>query len=70
MRFPEYGPQLFKARMGGAVVSSCSHLHQALPVTSGTRYVFLPFLYDEAATIICFEDNAFLSEELGTYKKA
>ena len=56
--------------MGGAVVSSCSHLHQALPVTSGTRYVFLPFLYDEAATIICFEDNAFLSEELGTYKKA
>ena len=32
---------------GGAVVFSCSLLHEATPVTSGKRYAFLPFLYDE-----------------------
>ena len=70
LRFPEYGPQLFKAPTGGAVVFSCSMLHEALPVTSGTRYVFLPFLYDEAAAVIREENNEFLSENLGAYKKA
>ena len=70
LRFLEYGPQLFKAPTGGAVVFSCSMLHKALPVTSGTRYVFLPFLYDEAAAVIRKDNNAFLSENLGAYKKA
>ena len=31
------------------IVFSCSLLHEATPVTSGRRYAFLPFLYDEAA---------------------
>ncbi len=44
-------------------------LHEALPVTSGTRYVFLPFLYDEAAAVIREENNEFLSENLEAYKK-
>ena len=70
LRFPEYGPQVFKAPTGGAVVFSCSMLHEALPVTTGTRYVFLPFLYDEAAAEIREQNNAFLSEDLGAYKKA
>lgn len=50
--FPEYGPQGFKAPLGGAVVFSCSLLHSVSPVTEGRRYAFLPFLYDEAAAAI------------------
>ncbi|MBL4916108.1 2OG-Fe(II) oxygenase [Szabonella alba] len=50
--FPEYGPQGFKAPPGGAVVFSCSLLHAVSRVTRGRRYVFLPFLYDDAAAAI------------------
>lgn len=50
--FPEYGPGGFKAPTGGAVVFSCSLLHRVRPVTAGSRYVFLPFLYDDAAAEI------------------
>ena len=49
LRFPEYGGSLYTAPLGGAVVFSCSLLHEATPVTAGKRFVFLPFLYDEAA---------------------
>jgi predicted 2-oxoglutarate/Fe(II)-dependent dioxygenase YbiX len=49
LRFPEFGPRTYRAPTGGAVVFSCSLLHEALPVTKGKRYAFLPFLYDEAA---------------------
>ncbi len=45
--FPEFGRQRYVAPAGGAVVFSCSLLHEATPVTSGARYAFLPFLYDE-----------------------
>jgi peroxiredoxin len=47
LRFPEFGPALYAAPTGGAVVFSCSLLHEATPVIAGTRYMFLPFLYDE-----------------------
>ncbi|MPY94163.1 MAG: redoxin domain-containing protein [Acidimicrobiia bacterium] len=46
--FPEFGAQRFVAPVGGAVVFSCSLLHEALPVTQGRRFAFLPFLYDDA----------------------
>jgi predicted 2-oxoglutarate/Fe(II)-dependent dioxygenase YbiX len=49
LRFPEYGDRLHRASTGGAIVFSCSLLHEAMPVTKGRRYAFLPFLYDEAA---------------------
>ncbi|HEY3049695.1 MAG TPA: redoxin domain-containing protein [Polaromonas sp.] len=49
LRFAEYGNALFSAPTGGAVVFSCSLLHEATPVTRGRRYMFLPFLYDEAS---------------------
>ncbi len=49
LRFPEFGPGTYRGPTGGAVVFSCSLLHEALPVTSGVRYAFIPFLYDEAA---------------------
>lgn len=49
LRFPEYGERLYRAPTGGAVVFSCSLLHEATPVTRGRRYAYLPFLYDDAA---------------------
>ncbi len=49
LRFPEFGPRTYRAPTGGAVVFSCSLLHEATPVTYGKRYAFLPFLYDEEA---------------------
>lgn len=47
--FPEFSRRAYKATTGGAVVFSCSLLHEVTPVTRGKRYAFLPFLYDEAA---------------------
>ncbi len=48
LHFPEYGASYYRAPTGGAVVFSCSMLHEAMPVTRGVRYAYLPFLYDEA----------------------
>ena len=52
LKFPEFGSGHFAAPTGGAVVFSCSMLHQATRVTKGKRYMFLPFLYDEASELI------------------
>ena len=49
LRFPEFGSRTYRPPTGGAVVFSCSVLHEATPVTRGVRYAFLPFLYDDAA---------------------
>jgi predicted 2-oxoglutarate/Fe(II)-dependent dioxygenase YbiX/peroxiredoxin len=68
LRFPEFGPRTYRAPTGGAVVFSCSLLHEATPVTKGTRYAFLPFLYDEAAAKLREANNAFLDEGLGEYR--
>ena len=65
--FPEYGPRSFKPPPGGAVVFSCSLLHAVSKVTSGRRYAFLPFLYDEVGAQIRAKNNAFLEQGLGTY---
>jgi peroxiredoxin/predicted 2-oxoglutarate/Fe(II)-dependent dioxygenase YbiX len=62
VRFPEFGQQLYTAPAGGAVVFSCSLLHEATPVTKGKRYVFLPFLYDDAAARIRQENMQFLGD--------
>ena len=64
LRFPEYGSALYTAPVGGAVVFSCSLLHEATPVTRGTRYMFLPFLYDDAARRIRDENMQFLDPKL------
>jgi len=66
--FPEYGPQTFKPRPGGAVVFSCSLLHAVTPVTVGRRYAFLPFLYDDAAAALREANNAHLGEGVGRYR--
>ena len=41
LRFPEFGPRTYRAPTGGAVVFSCSLLHEATPVTRG-RALRLP----------------------------
>lgn len=48
LKFPEYGGRTYRPPTGGAVVFSCSLLHEATPVTRGRRYAFLPFFHDEA----------------------
>ena len=60
LRFPEFGPGRYKPPMGGAVVFSCSLLHMVEPVTKGERYVFVPFLYDDAAAKLRDRNRKFL----------
>lgn len=54
LRFPEFG----------ALVFSCSRLHEATPVTKGRRYTTLPFLYDDAAAKIRAENLEFLTGQV------
>lgn len=67
LRFPEFGPRSYRAPTGGAVVFSCSLLHEAMPVKKGLRYAFLPFLYDEAGSKVRAENNKFLGDGIQTY---
>jgi peroxiredoxin/predicted 2-oxoglutarate/Fe(II)-dependent dioxygenase YbiX len=66
--FPEYGRRGFKAPPGGAVVFPCALLHAVSQVTSGRRYAFLPFLYDDAAARVREANSAYL--EAGSGYKA
>jgi predicted 2-oxoglutarate/Fe(II)-dependent dioxygenase YbiX/peroxiredoxin len=70
LRFPEFGSAAYTAPTGGAVVFSCSLLHEALPVTQGVRYAFLPFLYDDAAAALRERNNAYLDASVGEYREA
>lgn len=47
LRFPEFGPHLYRPEAGEAIVFSCSLLHEALPVTRGTRFMVICFLFGE-----------------------
>lgn len=67
LNFPEFGGRTYKTRAGGAVVFSCSLLHAVKPIRRGTRYVFLPFLYDDAAAAVREENNRFLGEGVDRY---
>ncbi|MET0361438.1 MAG: 2OG-Fe(II) oxygenase, partial [Sphingobium sp.] len=62
LRFPEFGPRTHRPPTGGAIVFSCSLLHEATPVTRGSRYCILPFLYDEAAAQIRLENARYLDD--------
>jgi len=68
LRFPEFGTRAYKAPTGGAIVFSCSLLHEALPVMRGVRYATLPFLYDEEAAKIREANNKFLGEGVAGYR--
>lgn len=67
--FPEFGPRLYRPPTGGAVVFSCSLLHEAKPVTRGRRFAFLPFLYDDAAAMIRERNNAYLGDNVSAYSQ-
>ncbi len=47
LRFPEFGPDLYQPERGGALIFSCSLLHEVVPVTSGERYVLLGFFFSD-----------------------
>jgi peroxiredoxin/predicted 2-oxoglutarate/Fe(II)-dependent dioxygenase YbiX len=64
LRFPEFGTKTYRASTGGAVVFSCSLLHEATPVVNGTRYATLPFLYDDLAAKIRQANQQFLTNEI------
>lgn len=70
LRFPEYGARTYRAPTGGAIIFSCSLMHEATPVTRGRRFAFLPFLYDEAAARIREQNNPHLGPGLGEYRMA
>ena len=70
LRFAEYGMRTYKPPTGGACVFSCSMLHEATPVTRGERYCYLPFLYDDAGAAVREQNNAFLDDSVGTYKRS
>ena len=65
LRFPEFGTALYAAPTGGAVVFGCSMLHEATRVTRGKRYMFLPFLYDDAAARVRKENLKYLERDSG-----
>lgn len=60
LRFPEYGPHLYKPNTGGVVIFSCSLMHEATRVTSGLRFALLTFFYGEkeAESRINYENKA------------
>lgn len=47
LRYPEFGDQRYRPETGAAIVFSSSLLHEAMHVTSGTRFVLLAFLFGE-----------------------
>jgi predicted 2-oxoglutarate/Fe(II)-dependent dioxygenase YbiX/peroxiredoxin len=67
LAFPEFGSRTYRAPAGGAIVFSCSLLHEARPVTRGKRYAFLPFFYDDAAARVREQNLPFVAPELQHY---
>ena len=49
--FPEYGSSLYKPATGGAILFSCSHLHEATPVTKGRRFTLINQLRDPNGSV-------------------
>ena len=47
--FPEYNDHRYRPPTGGGMIFSASILHEAAPVTRGSRYVLLTFFHDDAA---------------------
>jgi len=70
LMFPEYGPRTYRATTGGAIAFSCSLLHQAMPVTKGRRFAFLPFLYDDAGARLREANSQFLRASSPTTGRA
>jgi predicted 2-oxoglutarate/Fe(II)-dependent dioxygenase YbiX/peroxiredoxin len=67
LSFPEYGPREFKPPLGGAIIFPCLLLHAVSRVTRGSRYAFLPFLFDEEAARLREFNNQFLGPVVGSF---
>jgi len=46
LQFPEFGSTVYRPPLGGAIIFSCSLLHEATDVTRGRRYAVLGFFYN------------------------
>jgi len=62
LRFPEFGPQLYQAPTGCAIIHSCSLLHELVPVQEGQRFAYIPIVYGEAGAQLREKNRAFLAE--------
>ena len=69
LRFPEFGRRTYRPPTGGATVFSCALLHEATAVTRGVRYVFVPFLYDEAGARLRQANLAQIGEAEGSRRQ-
>lgn len=49
LSFPEYNDHLYRPQTGAGIIFSASVLHEATPVTRGSRYVLLTFFHGDAA---------------------
>lgn len=67
--FREFGLKRYRPPAGGAIVFSCSLMHEVTPVLKGSRYAFLPFLYDDAAAALREANNGYLDESVGQYQQ-
>ena len=47
LRFPEYGPHLYRPTAGDAVIFACALLHEVTRVTHGRRFALLSFLFGD-----------------------
>jgi peroxiredoxin/predicted 2-oxoglutarate/Fe(II)-dependent dioxygenase YbiX len=63
LRFPEYGPQLYRPETGEAVIFSCSLLHEATPVTQGQRFALLSFFYGDEDALVRERNRQYLAEK-------
>jgi predicted 2-oxoglutarate/Fe(II)-dependent dioxygenase YbiX len=61
LRFPEFDQREYRPPTGGAVIFSCSLLHEVNTTTRGRRMAFLPFLFDEAAEKIRQDNLQYLA---------
>ncbi len=68
--FPEFGWGTYRAPTGGAIVFSCSLMHEVIPVTKGRRFAFLPFIYDEPAARIREANASSVAEDVRQTKVA
>jgi len=68
LRFPEYGLRTYRAPTGGAVIFSCALLHEAMPVTRGRRYAFVPFFYDEEKARLRERNQIHFADGRNTYR--
>lgn len=68
LRFPEFGRRTYRAPTGGAIIFSCSLLHEVEPITNGQRFAFLPFLYDESAALLRERNLQYVTDDLKDYR--